>query len=718
MMSRVLASLLLSVALLSACSGGSRITGDIGTDPTTGCTGQCSGTNPSFLTAADVQQIISQAVTEAAARGVANATVAVIDRVGNVLAVYRRGAAAGQSVLLATRVDAGGQAVLRGGLEGIRLPVQGGVPPLDVLYIDGPAAISKAITATYFSTEGSAISTRTASQLIQDHFNPGEANTPGGPLFGVPFSFLACSEIGASGAAAGVQPGPQRAPLGYAGDPGGFPLYKNGTVVGGIGVFADGLYSIDENVQEEDENLDDEAIAFAGTFGFGAPAGRRADLLGLDGKTGRYTDIEYRDLESDPANAPAFGTLPAGLVTITGYGGGTILPGTAFGQQASGIRPATSADFPALTVDELARLDAFVLDNGAGANRFPATAGAAVTGSTPLTQAEVRQLLASGIDVASRTRSAIRFPYGSKATMSVVVVDHLGNILGIARSRDATIEGTNVALQKTRNAAFFSSPDAGAFLTALPPAQYISTSGATVTGTPAAIGDYVDNLRNFVGDANVLTAARPIAWSSRAVNNFSHPNYPDSIFGAPKGPFSQPGAELGELDSLSQPKAWSAFNSGLPLDLQLNSILQHLLFIASGGAIADVAANSCAGTAINLAGPIPVFSNALTVAQRRRLGDGIVLKPGGFPIYRNGVLIGAFGAAGDGTEQDDIVGFLGLYEGQQALIQAGDPAAPGHAAPGVRVDSQLAPLGVRPRYVVCPQSPLITGNSEGVCNGK
>lgn len=717
MMSRVLVSLLLSAAIVSACSSGSRITDDRGTDPTTGCTGNCFDPT-TFLTAGDVQTIISQAVGEAQARGVANATIAVIDRVGNVLAVYRRGAAPGQSVLLATRVDGAGEPVLGGGLEGIRLPVQGGVAPLNALYIDGPAAISKAITATYFSTEGSAISTRTASQLIQDHFNPGEANTPGGPLFGVPFSFLACSEIGASGAAAGTQPGPQRAPLGYAGDPGGFPLYKGGTVVGGIGVISDGLYSIDENVQEEDANLDDEAIAFAGTFGFGAPAGRRADLLGLDGKTGRYTDIEYEDLASDPQAAAAVTT--AGLVNITGYyqASDGFLAGTAFGTNASGIRPATAADFPDLDPAAVAALDAYVLSDAAGNNRYrPTDAPRASTplGGNELTPAEVQQLLAAGINVAARTRSAIRFPYGSKATMSVVVVDHLGKILGIARSRDATIEGTNVALQKTRNAAFFSSTDAGAFLTALPPAQYLSTTGGTVSATPSAIGGYVTELRNFVGDPDVLGAARPLAWSSRAVNNFSHPNYPDSVFGAPKGPFSKPGAELGQAEK------WSAFNSGLPLDLQLNSILRHLLFIASGGAVTDVQPSSCAGTDITLpvAEPrVPAFSNALSPTQQQRLGDGIVLKPGGFPIYRNGVLIGAFGAAGDGTEQDDIVGFLGLYEGQQALIEAGNPDAPGHAPPALRVDSQLAPLGIRPRYVVCPQSPLITGNSEGVCNGK
>jgi hypothetical protein len=133
--------------------------------------------------------------------------------------------------------------------------------------------------------------------------------------------------------------------------------------------------------------------------------------------------------------------------------------------------------------------------------------------------------------------------------------------------------------------------------------------------------------------------------------------------------------------------------------------------------VADVAPNSCAGTSFNV-GTL-AFANALPAGQRTRLGDGIVLKPGGFPIYRNGVLVGAYGAAGDGTEQDDIVGFLGLYEGTQALAATEGSNAPGHAAAAQRVDQlTTGPGGIRPRYVVCPQSPFITGNSEGVCSGK
>ena len=38
---------------------------------------------------------------------------------------------------------------------------------------------------------------------------------------------------------------------------------------------------------------------------------------------------------------------------------------------------------------------------------------------------------------------------------------------------------------------------------------------------------------------------------------------------------------------------------------------------------------------------------------------GLSADPGGFPLYRNDVLIGAIGVSGDGIEQDDIVGASG-----------------------------------------------------------
>ncbi|MDX1509503.1 MAG: hypothetical protein R3358_14545, partial [Woeseiaceae bacterium] len=87
-------SLAIISILLAACSGGSQAPA-AGVDPATpaaGCTGNCADT-PTSLTTADVELVIAQAAAEAQARGVA-ATIAVVDRVGNVLGVFRMNGAA------------------------------------------------------------------------------------------------------------------------------------------------------------------------------------------------------------------------------------------------------------------------------------------------------------------------------------------------------------------------------------------------------------------------------------------------------------------------------------------------------------------------------------------------------------------------------------------------------------------------------------------------
>ena len=125
-----------------------------------------------------------------------------------------------------------------------------------------------AVTGAYLSSAGNAFSTRTASQIIQDHFNPQENKQPGGPLFGVQFSQLTCSDLIRQPGDGTV--GPKPAPLGLAAEPGGLPLYKNGAVVGGVGVMATGVYSLDLDILDIDTNLN-EVIAVAGSRGFDAP---------------------------------------------------------------------------------------------------------------------------------------------------------------------------------------------------------------------------------------------------------------------------------------------------------------------------------------------------------------------------------------------------------------------------------------------------------------
>ena len=164
-------------AVIVACGGGGSADGGSGgpTVSNAGCSGGCAAATPSALAVSDVNRILSQAVREAQARGSA-ATIAVVDRSGNVLGVFEMTGAAATF-----RID-GGRSVV-GGLEGVAI-----VP-------SAFAAISKAITGAYLSSEGNAFSTRTASQIIQENFNPGETGSPGGPLFGVQFSSLSCSDV-------------------------------------------------------------------------------------------------------------------------------------------------------------------------------------------------------------------------------------------------------------------------------------------------------------------------------------------------------------------------------------------------------------------------------------------------------------------------------------------------------------------------------------------
>ena len=68
--------------------------------------------------------------------------------------------------------------------------------------------------------------------------------------------------------------GPHRSPLGLSADPGD-STYKQGTPVGGVGFIGDGIYGLDRDISEFDDDLD-EIIALAGTVGFDAqpPDGR------------------------------------------------------------------------------------------------------------------------------------------------------------------------------------------------------------------------------------------------------------------------------------------------------------------------------------------------------------------------------------------------------------------------------------------------------------
>ncbi|MGH8573768.1 MAG: heme-binding protein, partial [Gammaproteobacteria bacterium] len=383
--------------------------------------GSCANAG-TFLGASQVQRIIAQAVAEAQARN-RRATIAVVDRVGNVLAVFKMNGAQPLARITSGRFNKRLPPAFAAGLEEIQLPVPGlppGVPsPL--------AAIAKAITAAYLSSEGNAFSTRTANQIVQEFFNPGERGQPSGPLFGVQFSQLPCGDLVQQGEAVGI--GPRRSPLGLSADPGGLPLFFRGTPVGGIGVIADGIYGVDANIFDVDQSVD-ELIALAGTVGFEAPENRRADRIAVGGLLLRFSDADIGDLLSDPGSGPAFSSIDGRLGALVAAGGFYPSPpvvrrGTAFGQRASGIIPADQVRPPLFGRG----LDAFVLANRSLVNRFPPIAGAVNDGQR-LIASEVRTLLREGIEVANSARANIRQPNGSQVRVTLSVVDVNGTILG------------------------------------------------------------------------------------------------------------------------------------------------------------------------------------------------------------------------------------------------------------------------------------------------
>lgn len=682
-------SLLLSLPLAllaSGCGGGGSDSEPGAANLPAECNGSCVETQRKGdadnvrLTVSDVQTVIAQGVQEAEARNV-KATIAVVDRVGNVLGVWRTGANLPRNVLIASDPDSSGGSNISGGLEGI----EAGIDPL--------AAIAKAVTGAYLSSEGNAFSTRTASQIVQEHFNPGELFQPAGPLFGVQFSQLACSDFTTEfNNLVGPDFGPKRSPLGLSADPGGFPLYKNGTVVGGVGVISDGLYSLDRNIADDDNTSgnDDEAIALAASHSFSAPLERRGNQITVEGKTFRFSDAGAGNLRSDPATAPAFPPANGQLVAVPGYTAAAINPGLVFGDPASGIRAANSA-----VSDEAAYAeeDGFVFVDAANNNRFPATSG-----SAPLADAlqanEVEIILEEALQVTNRARAQIRRPLGSQARVTISVVDTDGNVLGIVRSRDAPVFGADVSLQKARTAAFFSSANAAATLQAGGiDARYINLAGGTVnTVDTVNIGTYVDAARDFLNAPSAL-ADGAVAFSDRAGGNLSRPFFPDGIDGSPPGPFSKPAGQ------------WSPFSTGLQLDLAMNGIVQHVLFAA--GAIGTDVSTGCGGIAHD------AFGNFTPSGfTHQRLANGIQIFPGSVPIYRGDVLVGGIGVSGDGVDQDDMIAFLGVHQAGERL-----GGAINNAPADMRADT-LTPQGTRLRFIQCPQAPFLDSNEQQPCAGK
>lgn len=606
---------------------------------------------PESLQVADVERVISLAVAEAQARNLPS-TIAVVDRVGNVLGVFVMNGAN----LKLKIPDAPGGVASNTELQGLNLPAPAAVA----------GAIAKAITGAYLSSSANAFSTRTASQIVQQHFPPAPTTVglESGPLYGVQFSQLPCSDLmqrfGSFGAAALI--GPKRSPLGLSADSGGFPLYKNGALVGGIGVMGDGVYGFDPNILDID-NDSEEFIALAATQGFAPSEDIKAERISIDGTLLRYTDAAVGGLRGGtPQSFAALNGSIGNLVSVPGYSGGSIITGAVFGSEASGIRASTAAEF--------SNRDAYILSDGSGGNRFPIRAGTdSASVATPLSVVEARSLLEEAFTIMSRSRGQIRRPNDSRAQMTISLVDTHGAVLGIVRGPDAPVFGTDVSLQKARTAAFFSNPRAASDLAA---------------NTSPGVGVFLGNARTFFGSSNIFTGQH--AWTTRAISNISRPYFPDGEVGRPAGPFSR------------DINGFNPFSTGLQSALVVGNITIHIGFLL--GSNPDTPAR-CSTTPDVATG-------------QNRMQNGIQIFPGSVPVYRGSTLVGAIGVSGDGIDQDDMAGFLGANEAGLRVLGIGN------APPAIRTDQIVVTTGgasVRLRYIGCPFAPFLDTAQQNVCQG-
>ncbi|HEX7807913.1 MAG TPA: heme-binding protein, partial [Thermoanaerobaculia bacterium] len=360
------------------------------------------------------------AIVRAAARAINDdtMTIAVVDRAGRPLALYRKPSAN---------------------------------PAND------DAAVGVARTAAFFSHNMAPLSSRTVRFISGIHFPPGITNTPSAALYGIENTNRGCDfnvtfnagkciprarRVGGvrcdsgdpSGCGPGIVTGKQ---FPNDSDPssvnaGGIPLYR---------VMADGARVIN---------------------------GKLIGAIGVVGVSGDSQRAEYA------AATGAFGSLATGIAPVPAYP--LPNPGNVF---IDGIRlPFLGKDlrltFASSGLPNGVTLNGITAgsDNGAFAIA-PQFGGCAADdylvgplAGSRLSALEVGAIVQRAVATAKKTRAAIRLPLNSYARMVISVADVDGTILALYRMPDATVFSIDVSVAKSRNVVYFSTSGIGSALPA------------------------------------------------------------------------------------------------------------------------------------------------------------------------------------------------------------------------------------------------------------
>jgi uncharacterized protein GlcG (DUF336 family) len=370
------------------------------------------------LTTSDVRQLIGRA-----ARAVSDQAmvIAVVDRAGRVLGVFRKPAAP-----------------------------QTAVGNFGKLVDTNDLAISLARTGAFFANDQAPLSSRTVRFVSGIHFPPGIAFVANAALYGIEntnrgcpldpqldaliprakslagtLNNLPCTSSDRSGCGLGITTGKadlsDHTPYPDALNPGGIPIFKNGRVVGGIGVVVG-------TTGEKGPQAEQAAFAAicAPPFLASALPLPTPGVIYLDGIRLPFAVINGQELPPIPDGfqCPAASSADVNNFPQPGEGGFVVQP-----------------------------LDGQIVPDGW------------LTGPRAgkmLTRAEVERIVQQAIDTASRTRAAIRLPAGSRARFVIAVGDVDGSMLGVFRMPDATVFSIDVAVTKARNVVYFSSAELNA----------------------------------------------------------------------------------------------------------------------------------------------------------------------------------------------------------------------------------------------------------------
>jgi uncharacterized protein GlcG (DUF336 family) len=355
--------------------------------------------------------------------------------------------------------------------------------------------------------------------------------------------------------------------------PGGVPLYKNGKLVGGIGVTGDGsptdlaaASAIISGFTQRTSTTGfktgrdtDEDVALAGQTGFRPSQEILASNVLINGIRIPYVEPRPEDIEDTHDELNNLGQVVPGF-ELQGSPPLYVYPTREFGGIGGEIRQLIRGD------------------------PLPGKIG----GAARLSAREVEEIIDHAAARCRITRAGIRLPLGKRAQTFISVVNNPHKngvapaVLGSFRVAEATMFSWDVSVQKARTAVFFSN--------------------------------------------------KQLAMSCRSVGFLAQRYFPPGLDGRPYGPF------FGFQEAVS----------------------------------------------------LKTSPGAGTFPGNPNLPNGLTIFPGGFPIYRNGELIGAVGISGDGVDQDDIVAASGC-EGFLPL-------------PRIRADS-FTYRGARLPYAKFPRDP-------------